>query len=169
MIKKWIVAATVLLLSFTAGAAEKFQPYGEGMPAPWPFPWAKECPVKWSNLTGRYVMYDQFQGDDIDLKLSIVSREGLQMMRISRYARGGGMISDGITLITERQKSVRVYLRPLTTKTQPMWASLKLHFDRDYSCEMSRLVPILSLFERRDNITTEAQYRLVPARWKNRH
>ncbi len=156
-----ILAAAILLTSFTVTAAPKFQPYGQGMPAPWPFPWAKECPVKWSSLTGRYMMYDEFQGDDIDLKLSIVSRQGLKMMRISRYSRGGSMISDGITLITEKQKSVRIYLRPLSTKSQPMWAALKLHFDKDYSCEMNELVPILSLYERHNNITTEAQYRLV--------
>lgn len=161
MLRKFILITSVLLISLTTAAAEKFQPYGQGMPAPWPFPWAKECPIKWSSLTGRYVMYDEFAGDDIDLKLSIVSREGLKMMRISRYSRSGIMISDGITVVTEKQKSVRVYLRPLDKDTLPMWASLKLHFDKDYSCEMNSLVPILSLFERRNNITTEAQYRLV--------
>lgn len=161
MIRNWILSVLLAFSTVSAHAADRFQPYGEGMPAPWPFPWAKECPIKWSGLTGRYVMFDQFQQDEIDLKLSIVSREGLKMMRISRYSREGVMISDGITVITEKQKSVRVYLRPLTTKTMPMWAALKLHFDKDYSCDMNRLVPILSLFERRDNLMTEAQYRLV--------
>lgn len=161
MVKQIFLAAVFLLTSAMASAEQKFVPYGEGMPAPWPFPWAKECPVKWTSLTGRYVMYDQFEQDEIDLKLSLITRKGLKMMRISRYSKTGAMISDGFSVITEKQKSVRVYLRPLTNKTSPVWASLKLYFDKDYSCEMTRLVPILSLVERHGTTTTEAQYRLV--------
>ncbi len=161
MVRQIFLATVFLFTSLTASAEQKFEPYGQGMPAPWPFPWAKECPVKWSSLTGRYVMYDQFEQDEIDLKLSLVTRSGLKMMRISRFSKKGTIISDGFSVITEKQKSIRVYLRPTSNKTMPVWASLKLYFDKDYSCEMSRLVPILSLVERHANVTTEAQYRLV--------
>ena len=161
MFRQILMAAVFIFSSLTASAEQKFVPYGQGMPAPWPFPWAKECPVKWASISGRYVMFDQFEQDQVDLKLTFLSREGMQQMRISRYSKGGVMLSDGFTPITEKQKMVRVYLRPLSNKTMPVWATLKLHFDKDYSCEMSRLVPILTLFERRANVTSEAQYRLV--------
>lgn len=163
MFKNLLLILAFVSTSIVASAEQKqFIPYGQGMPAPWPFPWAKECPIKWSSITGRYVMFDQFEKDQIDLKLTVVKREGLKLMRISRYNVNGEMISDGVTVITEKQKSVRVYLRPLTNKTMPVWATLKLHYhDSLLSCDMSQLVPILTLLERRDKVSTEAQYRLV--------
>lgn len=158
---KILIFSAFLFTSLSASASQQFVPYGEGMPAPWPFPWAKECPVKWSSLSGRYVMYDEFERGEVDLKLSILNRNGLRMMRISRFSSDGKILSDGFSVMTNSQKSVRVYLRPMSSRTPPVWASLKLHFDKDFSCEMSRLVPILTLHERRANSSSEAQYRLV--------
>lgn len=143
------------------GSDNIFRPYGEGLPLPWPFPWAKECPVKWQSISGRYAMMDSSQ-QDVDLKISILTEDGLKVMRITRYNAMGGMVSDGFSFITENQRSIRVYLRPLNKEQAPLWANIKLyHSDYSQSCEMSRLVPILSIVEKRINKTVETQYRLV--------
>lgn len=159
-----LTAAATGARGFDPGQNENgsFRPYGEGLPLPWPFPWAKECPVQWSSLSGRYAMLDSTTQDEVDLKISIVTDRGLRFLRISRYNSSGNMISDGFTFLTRNQRSVRVYLRPLKDHQPVLWANIKLyHSSEIFSCEAATLVPILSLVERQDHMTTETLYRLV--------
>ncbi len=141
---------------------QKFFPYGEGLPLPWPFPWAKDCPVVWSSLSGRYMMLDSQYEEEMELKISVLTKDGMKLMRISRYNYYGAVVAEGFAWLTMNQKSVGVHLRPLSKKANPMYANIKLYYaDSDYNCSMTSLVPILSLVEKRPNMTTEVQYRLV--------
>jgi hypothetical protein len=145
-----------------SGAKDEFRPYGEGLPMPWPFPWAKDCPVPWSSISGRYQMMDSDLGHGVELKISVVRQNGLRIMRISRYNREGVMISDGLTLLTRSQRAVQMRLVPLVKGTYPVFASLKLHYaNSEHSCDMSHLVPILALTEKKPDQITNIQYRLV--------
>lgn len=140
----------------------QFHPYGEGLPLPWPFPWAEDCLVQWSKITGRYLLEDNAEKQEVELKISMVTQRGQRSIRISRFDRHGVMISDGRVPLTADQRSVDVELRPLTSEGYPVLASLKMYYDSaDYSCEMSRLVPILALTELRPEKQKEVQYRLV--------
>jgi hypothetical protein len=170
---KIILAGLMMLSSFGAlaefssrnsggGKGEQFKPYGEGLPMPWPFPWAKDCAVKWSTVSGRYLLFESDSHHEVELKISMVTQKGLRFMRISRFTSEGVMISDGLTPVTIDQRSVQVQLRPLTPGGYPVYASLKYYYDTsDFSCEMSRLVPILALTEKRPDHVTQVQYRLI--------
>jgi len=170
MLIRILISVALAMTALTAGArgldekesGQVFRPYGEGLPLPWPFPWAKECPVQWASISGRYAMLDSMYQEEVDLKISIVTEGGLKFMRISRFNSSGAMISDGFTFLTPNQRSVRVYLRPMTRKHGPLWANIKLyHGSSRFSCEMASLVPILSLVEKQQDHTTETLYRLV--------
>lgn len=141
---------------------QKFYPYGEGLPLPWPFPWAKDCPVVWSSLSGRYSMLDSQYQQEMELKISVLTKDGMKLIRISRYNEYGAVVAEGIAWLTSNQKNVSVHLRPLRKNANPMFANIKLYYaSSDYNCQINALVPILSLMEKRPNMTTQVQYRLV--------
>ena len=153
----------LLMMFFTATVhADDFRPFGEGLPLPWPFPWAKDCPVEWSNLIGRYTMVDNSLGEEVAIRISLISHHRLHVLRISRYSPVGELLSDGFSFITENQRIMRVYLRPYAPGQEPLWATIRLFFDdNDLVCAKDRLVPILSLWHRREGVMSETQYRLV--------
>ena len=116
----------------------------------------------WSKLSGRYVILDSQYQEEMELKISILTQDGMKLMRISRYNHSGALVAEGFAWLTQNQKSVGVRLRPLGKKAHPMYAYIKLYHGTDsLSCEMNSLVPILSLVEKRPEMTTEIQYRLV--------
>jgi hypothetical protein len=158
----FIFAMLIAFSSHGVPTNPPFKPYGEGLPLPWPFPWAEECPVKWSSISGRYLLADSDLGQAVELKISIVTQKGLRLVRISRFDRQGLMISDGFVPVSLDQRSVHLELRPLVEGALPIQASLKLfHSSDDHSCLMSRLVPILSLVERDVDKVNEVHYRLI--------
>lgn len=154
--------AAASLPGYDLGKEPQYKLYGEGLPLPWPFPWAEDCPVQWSALSGRYTMLDSESKDEVQLTISIVTDHGFRFLRISRFASDGTFLSDGVTFLARNQRSARVYLNPLDDRQPPLWANIKLYYASEiFSCEMNSLVPILSLIEKQNEKNVETRYRLV--------
>ncbi len=157
MLKKLIVMS-LLVCVLPAKARE---PHSEGMPLPWPFPWAKECPVDWENMSGTYMLTESADSEYIDLKITIIRKNGFRLVHVSRYDMKGEILSDGFTLMSENQKTIRLGLYPAMAGTPSMWAMIKLHYsDAIQKCD-SGLVPILTLESTEDTTHAQVQYRLV--------
>lgn len=139
-----------------------YQVFGEGLPLPWPFPWAKECAVNWDTLTGRYAMESDLEGDQIDLKISIINRLGDRWARVFRFNKEGRLIAEGASPIKKELRAIRVKMRSVVKDNKVSWISLRLHYaDAAYQCYESRLVPILTMETMRGNSLVETQYRLI--------
>lgn len=154
----------ILALGFfvTLGAHADAGVY-DGMPVPWPFPWAKECPINWENLNGRYELTDSLGGSEVSLRISVVMHKGLRLVRVSRYARKGGIEYDGSTFVTENQKFIRLYLAPIRGEGPRIWATIKLHYQSEVmTCTADHLVPILSM--RVGDDSADIDYKLTKLR-----
>lgn len=157
MLKKLIVVSLMIAVL----PAKAYKPLGGGMPLPWPFPWAKECPVDWENMSGTYLLTDSQDAESLDLKITIVRKGGFKLVHVSRYDMTGEILSEGFTLMTENQKTIRLGLYPTRGGTPSMWAMIKLHYsDAIQNCEKG-LVPILTLESAEDTTHAQVQYRLV--------
>lgn len=138
---------------------------GQGLPLPWPFPWAKECPVNWKSMEGRYLLSDSNYGDQIDLKITIVEKVGYKLVRVSRYSAGGMLLSDGFTWVSEDEKMVRLWLYPKDTDESPTWAIIKLYYGTAaLRCSADQLIPILTLEQPNIPDQDQKQFRLVRIR-----
>jgi hypothetical protein len=160
MIRK-MIASLVMLLGMTTLHADMV--VADGLPVPWPFPWAKECPVNWDDMVGKYVMTDGSASGRISLRISIVVKRSFRLIRVSRYGTHGELLYDGSTTLNEAQRIVRLYLMPADKNADPVYATIKLHYPSwEMNCAADRLVPILSL---RPVDSTDpgdqVQYRLV--------
>lgn len=134
----------------------------DGSPVPWPFPWAKDCPVQWSSVVGRYTLVDNYAGEEVSIRISFVHHRLLHVLRIARYDRHGQILSDGYSFVTENQNVFRVYLRPHEPGEHPYWATIRLYFnDARLICGGDSLVPFLSLIDMGPGVTQESLYRLV--------
>lgn len=134
----------------------------DGMPGPWPFPWAKDCPVKWESLEGRYVLPESSQNALLDLKVSVVDKLNFKLVRVSRYDRMGGLEADGYVWVAANQKTIRLWLFPLKEGESPTWAVLKLHFSsNERTCDEDHLVAILTLDQPDSATRRQSQYRLI--------
>jgi hypothetical protein len=146
----------------TGGQQGQYHIYGEGLPLPWPFPWARECPVKWSQLAGRYRLEASSSNDEIELKITVINTRGLRMIKIARFDENQQLLAQGAGLLVQNQRMVEVMLQPTRADQPAIRASLKLHFsDLSGSCEMSSLTPILTLQVLSIDEVAEIQYRLV--------
>ena len=128
---------------------------------PWPFPWAKECPVNWDTLGGYYLLAkDTTTNGGVSLRISVISKDGLRLLRVSRYSNLGSWKYEGTTFVTENQKLVRLYLSPVNHKGDPIWAIIKLHYVSDImECSADRLVPIMTL-QASDNEEEYVDYKM---------
>lgn len=158
-----VLATLIFGLAFSWSAlAGEIRPRGEGLPLPWPFPWAKECPVNWKSVQGRYSLSDSANNEEIDLRIKILTKKGFRLVRISRYDWYGHIISDGFAFLSENQRTISVYLQPVVDDEPPMWAILKFHYwNENFGCAENQLVPILTLEKLKQNHSTQTQYRLV--------
>lgn len=157
---------TVLALTCAGVAnADTIKPLGEGLPLPWPFPWAKECPVDWQRMAGRYVLSDSINDEQIDLKITVVTSPGFRLVQLSRYDRSGRIIAHGFSFVSLNQRMLRMKLvlhNSTDVSTDSGSASIKLHYsDWNLGCAEDHLVPILT-FERSNSSTKSTNhYRLV--------
>ncbi len=161
----------ILISGLMAGTvhASDFKQRGEGLPLPWPFPWAKECPVNWASMEGRYTLEDDSSDEQIDLKITILTQKGMRMVRLSRYSQSGALISDGFSFVSTNQKMIRLYLYPRHRNEAPIWALIKLHhWSWDLGCSEDQLVPILTLEKTNSHVRKQSQYRLIRVSSKNR-
>ncbi len=81
-----------------------------------------------------------------ELRISVIAKDGLRLLRVSRYSNLGSWKYEGTTFVTENQKLVRLYLSPVNGKGDPIWAIIKLHYISDVmECSAERLVPIMTV------------------------
>lgn len=151
-----------LFLIFMASFVVSSSVQAEGLPLPWPFPWAKECPVNWASMAGRYTLEDNSTDEQIDLKISIVTDMGMRLIRLSRYSMDGLLISDGFAFVSSNQRLIGLYLYSQRRNESPIWALIKLHhWNWDLGCSEDQLVPILTLEKVNSSTRKQSQYRLV--------
>lgn len=160
---KAFLIITLMTLVFAVGAAQaQVRPPAQGLPLPWPFPWAKECPVDWQTMAGRYVLSDSANQEQIDLKITVVTSHGFRLVRLSRFDRYGFMIADGFSFVSLNQRMLRMKLVPRDFYESPIWALIKLHYsDGNFGCAQDSLVPILTLERANSSSNLTSHYRLV--------
>lgn len=152
---------TVLVLSLNPLHADVW-PTGQGLPLPWPFPWAKECPVDWNAMAGRYMLSDTSSPQFIDLKITVISHVGFKLVRIARYNSAGNLESDGFTFVNEKQRMLHISLEPTAVAAHPIWATIKLHYQSNvWSCTADHLIPILTLEAEGGGDRPATQYKLL--------
>src|SRR5947209_6654109 len=71
----------------------------DGWPLPFPFPWAKECPMDWDHLSGNYSVKDSTDTDSLFVKVTVLTKKGIRLVRVSRYSHAGKLIYDGTTTV----------------------------------------------------------------------
>lgn len=135
----------------------------DGLPLPWPFPWAKDCPVEWQRLDGRYFLSDSALSEQIELKITVVQQFSSSLVRLARYAENGMMISEGYNWVPAGERLISIRLDPMVPGEEVVDALLKLHYfnDKDLSCSDDNLVPILTLDREHSSVHTQSHYRLV--------
>ncbi len=159
---KSFMFAILMALSFALTTAHAETEPPSGLPLPWPFPWAKECPVDWQKMAGRYVLSEHDNKEQIDLKITVITSNGFRLVRLSRYDRNDKMIADGFSFVTLNQRMLRMKLVPHNFRDEPSWALIKLHYaDGEFGCGEDHLVPILT-FEKENSFShVSSQYRMV--------
>jgi hypothetical protein len=134
----------------------------EGLPLPWPFPWAKECPVDWTQMEGRYLLSENSQFDQIGLKIMEVNQDGSKLIRVSRFSANGDLLFDGFTLIKASQKTIHVHMTASHSTEPAVYAIIKLHYQsQQLQCAADQLVPILTLVKANTGGREKIQYKLV--------
>lgn len=163
-----------LVISLVAGAANstpgasnksigQFEALSEGLPLPWPFPWAKDCPVDWKSMQGRYLLSGSAANEQIEFKITVITIRGFRLVRMTRFSRDGKLLAQGFTFVTLDQRSLRMHLVPQVEGEEFMTALIKLHYsDAAIGCAKDHLVPILTLERSNSSSHTINHYRLVP-------
>jgi hypothetical protein len=148
---------TMIFMAFSLNAHA-----GEGLPLPWPFPWAKECPIEWQSLEGKYAMADSSKEEQVQISLHTVTRAGFRLVRVARLAKDGTLIAEGFNFVSLNQRTVRLYLFPLDRNEPTQTAVIKYYFaSSSLSCGKENLVPILAVEKRGSTSTGITNYRLV--------
>jgi hypothetical protein len=164
---KMIFLLCAMLTCGLASAAAEFRGgpvhiEGQGLPLPWPFPWAKECPVEWEALQGRYSMAHSEKHEAIQLNITFLSKFGLRLVRVARLDHKGGVLSEGIAIIHDGQRSISLPLNAVDGQSAPIMAELKFYYSsRVLSCDSDYLVPILSLKDPGGSTSEHIDYRLI--------
>ena len=146
-----------LLISLSATA-------GEGLPLPWPFPWAKECPVEWQSLEGKYALADSSKEEVLKISFHKLtkSKDGLKLAHVARLRADGTLVAEGFGTFTENQRSLRLSLYPLDVKEAAQAVVIKLFYQSEsFACTKQNLVPILTVEKRGSSTTGTTSYRLI--------
>ncbi len=134
----------------------------EGLPLPWPFPWAKECPMDWRELGGHYMLADTDLNSRLDITISASPDRGLRLVRVARYTSYGQVLYQGFAAVSENLKTIRVELMPAEKDQLPIQAIIKLFYQSSQiGCAADHLVPILTLVVSKDCTTQKIQYKMV--------
>lgn len=163
---KIIILAVSLMLNAVplSAAASPMNPVisGQGLPLPWPFPWAKECPVKWEAIQGRYSMSESIDHEEIELKVTFVQKFGISLVRVARLSNEHVVLSEGIAMIHQGQRSIRLRLEANEPGEPIIWAAIKFYYGgRELLCDDSYLVPILTLEKEGWPVNQRTEYRLI--------
>jgi hypothetical protein len=153
-----IFTTLAIVLVIWGGGAVK----AEGLPLPWPFPWAKECPMNWQALNGQYLLSDAAESDTLDVSISTYDRVGVRVVRVARYTGHGELIYQGFSTVTENQRTIRLSLLPANGTDCAVQAVIKLHFQSSVNlCSMDHLVPILTIMRGTGASPKRIQYKMV--------
>jgi hypothetical protein len=162
--KAMMMTVLVGLALLVATAQADVRPKAEGLPLPWPFPWAKECPVDWQTMAGRYVLSNSLNEEQIDLKITVINVHGFRLVRLSRFDGQGHLIADGFSFASLNQRMLRMKLVAQDSSDSSIWALIKLHYtDWNLGCSEDHLVPILTLETTNSSSSGKSYYRLVRA------
>lgn len=162
--------ALTLVMSVIARAEDgtEFTLFGDGLPLPWPFPWAKECPVEWEGLQGRYMLSDSSQQEELDLDVKVEQNAAYKVVRIARFTRWGQKISSGFSFVNPDTRSISMEMIPNSLTDPMILANLQLHYvSKDHRCAGENLVPILTLQKRGSPASSQTQYRLMKLTRRN--
>ena len=117
----------------------------DGMPLPWPFPWAEECPVNWQGMVGRYTL-SHSENAQIDLSISVVKHAGTKVVRVAWISKEGELLAEGFDFLELGQRNLRMYLFPMDKKEPAVIAEIKMYYQsHSRSCAKRNLVPIMSV------------------------
>jgi hypothetical protein len=120
----------------------------DGWPLPWPFPWAKECPMDWHDLDGTYLLSDSTDAEQLIMRINVVSKKGLRVVHVSRYSEKGRLLFEGVGTVTERQRVIGLWLSSRSDSSVRVWATIKMHYQSSItSCSVGQLIPILTVQE----------------------
>lgn len=135
---------------------------GEGLPLPWPFPWAKECPIAWQSLEGKYALADSSKEEQLQITFHTITRMGFRLVRVARLSSEGELISEGFNFVSANQRTLRLSLFPLDHNQATEIAIIKLYYQSaSLSCSEQNLVPIMSVERRGSSTTGTTHYRLI--------
>jgi hypothetical protein len=126
-----------------AGASGHTQ---DGWPLPWPFPWAKECPMNWDQLDGTYLLSDSNDAERLVLRINVLTKRGMRLIHVTRYSDQGRILFDGTSTVTEKQKVIGLWLNSMSGTRLRVWAIIKMHYQTPIaSCAVANLIPILTV------------------------
>lgn len=138
------------------------RPLGQGLPLPWPFPWAKDCPVDWKSMEGRYVLSESKDREEIDLDITVIDRMAFKIVRVARYDRFGRLLADGFSFVGHNQRALRLLLKPRYRGQRPIWGTIQLFYQgNELLCSDDNLVPILTLETADSSKPSQTQYVLL--------
>lgn len=123
--------------------------HSDGLPVPWPFPWAKECPISWQSFEGLYTLAESGTKDQLLISVHPTSsRRGLKLVRAVRLSENGYTLAQGFSIIGQTQKAIKITLVPVDEWGESTVATIKLYYQSDTrNCSDKNLIPILSLYE----------------------
>jgi hypothetical protein len=137
-----------LALSFSVAQAQPPGNSQDGWPLPWPFPWAKECPMDWGSMNGVYKLAASAKYGRLVLHVTQAGgKNGLMLVHVSRVSSRGKLLYDGSTYVTPDQNVLSLYMQPQFAPDEPsIWAVIKMHYQSAVmSCDAADLVPILTV------------------------
>lgn len=142
MIRTLTAMLALLALTTMAHAAQLDK---DGLPVPWPFPWAKECPTDWNAFEGVYKMTTNSDAGRLTFRVDGEGEGGLLRVRVTRLSPKGRPTYDGSTYIDFTQKVVALWLTPTDDASHPsVWGEIRLHYNsKDLTC--ANTVPVLTV------------------------
>jgi hypothetical protein len=134
----------------------------DGMPSPWPFPFAKDCPMAWDNLGGLYNMSDSNTRDQILVKVNEGDDASVKVIRVVRMSSKGRARAFGLAMVLEDEREFHVHMIPATKSDGPdTWVGVRMYYTSLVkSCEASYLVPIMTVSRDEAN-TDQSDYVLI--------
>jgi len=156
--------ALVILASTSLTVAAGQQRISEGLPLPWPFPWAKECPIDWKSIDGRYSMSDSARDERIEISTWLIQAWNLHVIRVQKFSDQSELLAQGFAVITESQRTISLELISVDgSQEHNAEASVRFYYRSDeLMCTAERLVPLLQLKRVEAGSIIQTTYRLIP-------
>ncbi|HMN67351.1 MAG TPA: hypothetical protein PKC28_02320 [Bdellovibrionales bacterium] len=156
-----ILFASVTFASTAAARPALGDGFTDGMPIPWPFPWAKDCEVDWNDLNGNFILAD-YSSEQVQISIHVVVEQGLQFARVIHYDRDGYALAFGMGLVSKDQHGIEMNMYPVSASSRAATSAVVRLYHRSeiLTCSQDSLIPILTLTRKEAGRTVEAHYRL---------